>query len=342
MALLTVQLFGTKKCPHTRAAERFFKERSVAVHAVDLANKGMSAGELRNVAARAGGMEALIDRDGKRYVDKGLKIRGAHGPAHREDAGRRSAAAAHADRALRRARHGRLCPRGMAELDRRSAAWMKPDPHRKEIRLTVMQQAQETPIVCVRGGAARRIEDNVAIERALEIRVRIDGSEQVLTTTMRTPGEDEWLAAGFLHAEAIVRDASELLLLESVSDDAVVVELARARRRRSPPASAGFVTSAACGVCGRSSLDGMERLTRLPRAYDHPRLSHAVIHGLPARAARRAGDVRAHGRAARGGPVLDGGRVARRARGRRPPQRGRQAGRAHCCWPAGCRPRSSC
>ena len=42
MALLTVQLFGTKKCPHTRAAERFFKERSVTVHAVDLANKGMS------------------------------------------------------------------------------------------------------------------------------------------------------------------------------------------------------------------------------------------------------------------------------------------------------------
>lgn len=80
MALLTVQLFGTKKCPHTRAAERFFKERSVAVHAVDLASKGMSLGELRNVAARAGGMEALIDRDGKRYVDKGLKYAAPTGP----------------------------------------------------------------------------------------------------------------------------------------------------------------------------------------------------------------------------------------------------------------------
>ena len=80
MALLTVQLFGTKKCPHTRAAERFFKERSVTLHAVDLANKGMSLGELRNVAARAGGMEALIDRDGKRYVDKGLKYAAPTGP----------------------------------------------------------------------------------------------------------------------------------------------------------------------------------------------------------------------------------------------------------------------
>ena len=80
MALLTVQLFGTKKCPHTRAAERFFKERSVAVHSVDLANKGMSAGELRNVAARTGGMEALIDREGKRYIDKGLKYAAPTGP----------------------------------------------------------------------------------------------------------------------------------------------------------------------------------------------------------------------------------------------------------------------
>lgn len=67
-----VQIFGTKKCPDTRKAERFFRERRVKVHMVDLAQKGPSPGELRSVAARVGGMEALIDRDGKRYKDKGL------------------------------------------------------------------------------------------------------------------------------------------------------------------------------------------------------------------------------------------------------------------------------
>jgi arsenate reductase len=80
MSPLTVQLFGTKKCQETRKAERFFKERGVALHVVDLAQKGMSAGELRNVAARVGGMEALIDRAGKRYVDKGLKYAAPTGP----------------------------------------------------------------------------------------------------------------------------------------------------------------------------------------------------------------------------------------------------------------------
>jgi arsenate reductase-like glutaredoxin family protein len=75
-----VQIFGTKKCTDSRKAERFFRERRVAVHFVDLAQKGMSPGELRNVAARVGGMEALIDREGKRYLDRGLKYAAPTGP----------------------------------------------------------------------------------------------------------------------------------------------------------------------------------------------------------------------------------------------------------------------
>lgn len=77
---LAVQVFGTKKCQDTRKAERFFKERGVKLHIVDLAQKAMSLGELRNVANRVGGMEALIDRTGKRYLDKGLKYAAPTGP----------------------------------------------------------------------------------------------------------------------------------------------------------------------------------------------------------------------------------------------------------------------
>ena len=77
---MNVQLFGTKKCAETRKAERWFKERRVTLHLVDLAQKGMAPGELRNVAARVGGWEALIDREGKRYLDKGLKYSAPTGP----------------------------------------------------------------------------------------------------------------------------------------------------------------------------------------------------------------------------------------------------------------------
>lgn len=73
MSLQSVQIFGTKKCADTRKAERFFKERGIKFQAIDLAQKGMSPGELRAVASRVGGLDALVDRAGKRYVDKGLK-----------------------------------------------------------------------------------------------------------------------------------------------------------------------------------------------------------------------------------------------------------------------------
>jgi arsenate reductase len=77
---MNIQLFGTKKCTQSRNAERFFKERGIKLHVVDLQRKGMSVGELRSVAARVGGMEALIDREGKRYLEKGLKYAAPTGP----------------------------------------------------------------------------------------------------------------------------------------------------------------------------------------------------------------------------------------------------------------------
>jgi arsenate reductase (glutaredoxin) len=75
-----IQIFGKKKCPDTRKAERWFKERGMKVQSVELSEKGLSPGELKSVAARVGGVEALIDREGRRYVDKGLKYSAPTGP----------------------------------------------------------------------------------------------------------------------------------------------------------------------------------------------------------------------------------------------------------------------
>jgi arsenate reductase (glutaredoxin) len=68
-----VQIFGHKKCADTRKAERWFKERRLKIQMIDLREKGMSPGELRSAAASVGGMEALIDREGARYTEKGLR-----------------------------------------------------------------------------------------------------------------------------------------------------------------------------------------------------------------------------------------------------------------------------
>ena len=79
-SLHNVQIFGTRKCAETRKAERFFKERRIPFHLIDIAEKAPSPGELRKIATAVGGVEALIDRDGRRYLERGLKYAAPTGP----------------------------------------------------------------------------------------------------------------------------------------------------------------------------------------------------------------------------------------------------------------------
>jgi arsenate reductase-like glutaredoxin family protein len=80
MAPANLQVFGTKKCAETRKAERWFKERRINFQLIDLAQKGPSPGELKKIANGVGGVEKLIDREGKRYLEKGLKYAAPTGP----------------------------------------------------------------------------------------------------------------------------------------------------------------------------------------------------------------------------------------------------------------------
>jgi arsenate reductase-like glutaredoxin family protein len=68
---MEVQIFGTQKSSDTRKALRFFKERRVKVHFVDLKVRAASKGELSRFAQKFGG-EALVDRDSKRFQNLGL------------------------------------------------------------------------------------------------------------------------------------------------------------------------------------------------------------------------------------------------------------------------------
>lgn len=68
---MEVQIFGTKKSAATRKAQRFFSERRVRVHFVDLAQRAASPGELRRFVQKFG-VGALVDRDAKRFTQLGL------------------------------------------------------------------------------------------------------------------------------------------------------------------------------------------------------------------------------------------------------------------------------
>lgn len=75
-----VQIFGTRKCKDSQKALRFFKERRVKVHFVELTERPASAGELRRFEQKFGA-DALIDREGKRFRERGLHV--AHLPESR-------------------------------------------------------------------------------------------------------------------------------------------------------------------------------------------------------------------------------------------------------------------
>lgn len=72
MGMLEVQVFGTRKSADTRKALRWFAERRVKVHFVDLVERAASPGELRRFQQKFG-VEALLDRDSARFAQLGLR-----------------------------------------------------------------------------------------------------------------------------------------------------------------------------------------------------------------------------------------------------------------------------
>jgi len=67
-----IQIFGTLKCQETRKAQRYFKDRGIPFQFVNLAEKGLSRGELNSIKAVIG-LENLIDKDSKEYGRQNLK-----------------------------------------------------------------------------------------------------------------------------------------------------------------------------------------------------------------------------------------------------------------------------
>lgn len=70
---MEVQVFGVRKSADTRAALRFFAERRIKVHFVDLNERPASLGELRRFADKFG-LQALLDRESRRYADLGRPV----------------------------------------------------------------------------------------------------------------------------------------------------------------------------------------------------------------------------------------------------------------------------
>jgi FdhD protein len=149
----------------------------------------------------------------------------------------------------------------------------------------------ETDIVRYDGTAVERRYDRLATEEPLEIRLRAGGDTRTVAITMRTPGADFELAAGFLYNEGVLaapddlraitycvdRDVAEEQRYNIVNVDLFGSEL--------PPLDAlerHFTMTSACGVCGKANIDAL-RDRGLVAVSSNARVDAALLASLPER-----------------------------------------------------------
>jgi FdhD protein len=150
------------------------------------------------------------------------------------------------------------------------------------------QSVRPTEILRVKHGEIAKLQDAVAVEEPLEIQLVYgavhDRKVKSISITMRTPGNDDELAAGFLMTEGVVRDAAhitsigapktallrgadarEVALPTALRSQVIRVELSPEVEVSMSTLERNFYTTSSCGVCGKASLLALRTLCPLPQ-----------------------------------------------------------------------------
>ncbi len=131
------------------------------------------------------------------------------------------------------------------------------------------------PVLALEGDQARHVRDHVTVEEPLEMRVAAGADDarrlHTLAVTMRTPGDDPHLAAGFLLSEGVVKNADDIESIDVVPADPTgqpsnrVVATLSPRVHFDPDALRRDVYAASsCGICGRASIDRIRAIASEP------------------------------------------------------------------------------
>jgi FdhD protein len=153
-------------------------------------------------------------------------------------------------------------------------------------------QAVDCPGLRWAKGSQSALRERVVVEEPLAIEIAYERSGQavlkVLSVTMRTPGDDAELALGFLFCESLIDRADDVLGGELLGENARGEKIPTWRVRLAQPprnqaverVSRGIITSAACGLCGRTSFEGL-RLRAAPDSAAAPAITGETILSLP-------------------------------------------------------------
>lgn len=143
------------------------------------------------------------------------------------------------------------------------------------------------------GDNYEQAEDILVVEEPLELKLAFGPDEQrvqrSLAVTMRTPGQDEALALGFLLSEGIIGHAQQVVRTQhigqrldpSATENVLLVELHKEVKVDFELLNRHFYTSSSCGICGKASIEMVRTNTCYFPRPDFPIIAPEVVHQLP-------------------------------------------------------------
>jgi len=144
-----------------------------------------------------------------------------------------------------------------------------------------------------RSNNTNEIEDSISIEEPLEITIKFKNketwTENTISITMRTPGNDEDLVRGFLFNERIIEKIEYIDKIESVGKkvgqynlkNKIIATINNSENVDIDKIKRNFLTNSSCGVCGKTSLDSLEIIKKDKIVKSLPKIDHKIIMKSP-------------------------------------------------------------
>ena len=150
-----------------------------------------------------------------------------------------------------------------------------------------MQSVAQVSVKRYEQGIAADAEDQLAVEEPLELRLSYGETgkkiTQIVSVTMRTPGSDAELGAGFLFTEGILQHRNQIRTIEKGGENILLVELAEDAIPILHKAERNFYTTSSCGVCGKAGIDAIKTVSPFPPQADTILIPAELFCPLPQR-----------------------------------------------------------
>jgi FdhD protein len=135
-----------------------------------------------------------------------------------------------------------------------------------------------------KNGETREVEDVVAVEAPLEIQIQhfTDEKPTAISVTMRTPGDDEDLALGFLFTEGLLTSYQQVKAVKYQGENIVKIYLQEGVKVELQGVERNFYTTSSCGVCGKASIEAITTKTQY-KIENKAELKDEVLFSLKAK-----------------------------------------------------------